>query len=113
MCFMHQANNVRLDHRLGVFELCCALLIPLYAGRVTEELLYGPDSVTLSTAKEVSKAGELAYYLVAKSNQHPAFRQIPIRMRMKLGGEADPTLRSTAEWFERHITHLQETSYKR
>ena len=37
----------------GDFALCCGMLIPLYAARATEEVFYGPQGVTLGTAKEV------------------------------------------------------------
>lgn len=38
----------------GDFELCCGLLVPLYAARATEEVFYGKQGVTLGTAQEVS-----------------------------------------------------------
>lgn len=108
-----QANAVELKKPLGTFELCSGLMTPLYAGRVTEKVVYGPESVTLGTSKEVAKAGDLAYYLVAQSNLHPAFRHIPVVMRMKMGGGDDTTVQGTAEWFEKHTSHLQEVAFNR
>ena len=37
----------------SVFDYMCRLLVPLCAARAAEEVLYGRDSVTLSTASEV------------------------------------------------------------
>ncbi|GMH32625.1 hypothetical protein BSKO_00459 [Bryopsis sp. KO-2023] len=108
-----QVNATDFKRPLGTFEFCCGMLIPLYAGRVTEEVLHGPDSVTLGTAEEIARAGDLAYYLVARSNLHPSFRQMAVKLVMKMGGHEDPTLRSTSEWFEKHCSRLQETAYRR
>lgn len=38
---------------LGTFDYMCRLLVPLCAARAAEEVLYGRDSMTLSTASEV------------------------------------------------------------
>lgn len=38
---------------LGTFDYMCRLLVPLCAARAAEEMLYGRDSMTLSTASEV------------------------------------------------------------
>ena len=37
----------------SVFDYMCRLLVPLCAARAAEEVLYGRDSMTLSTASEV------------------------------------------------------------
>lgn len=108
-----QANAVELEKPVHTFELCTGLMIPLFAGRVTEKVMFGPESVTLGTAKEVAKAGDLAYYLVAQSDFHPAFRHIPVKLRMQMGSQGDTTLKGTAEWFERHTSHIQEVAFNR
>lgn len=69
-----EVNAVKLDRKLSTFEICVGLLIPLYSGRVTEEILFGSESVTLSSSEDISIAGDLAQYLVTQSNLHPAFR---------------------------------------
>ena len=38
-----------------VFDYMCRLLVPLCAARAAEEVLYGRDSMTLSTASEVRR----------------------------------------------------------
>jgi len=38
---------------MGTFDFCCGLLVPLYAARATEVVLYGREGATLSTAQEV------------------------------------------------------------
>lgn len=38
---------------MGTFDFCCGLLVPLYAARATEVVLYGREGATLSTAREV------------------------------------------------------------
>lgn len=56
----------------GSFAFCAALLVPLYMGRATEEVIFGPDSVTLSTSHDISKAGDLAHWLGLHSCINPA-----------------------------------------
>ncbi len=41
---------------LGTFDYLARLLVPLCAARAAEEVLYGPDGTTLSTASEVTKS---------------------------------------------------------
>eukprot|EP00210_Caulerpa_lentillifera_P009379 g8941.t1 len=109
----YETNAVKLDHRLSMFELCAALMVPLFAGRVTEEVLFGPQSVTLSTTDEISVANELAHYFVARSNLHPAFRHVLLRFSTLHGGMFDPTIRDTSYWFERYTSHFIEVSYQK
>jgi ATP-dependent Zn protease len=56
---------------LGDFAQCVQLMVPLYAGRATEEVLYGRQRATLSTAPEIATAGRLARWLVVQSRINP------------------------------------------
>jgi len=38
---------------MGTFDFCCGLLVPLYAARATEVMLFGTEGATLATANEV------------------------------------------------------------
>ena len=38
---------------MSTFDFCCGLLVPLYAARATELILFGREGATLATAKEV------------------------------------------------------------
>lgn len=109
----YEVNAVKLDRRPSMLEVCSALLLPLYAARATEEILFGTSSVTLSSSEDIAAAGDLAHFLVAKSNLHPAFRHIPMKLTGKMGGMDDPTLKHTSHWFERYSAHLQEVAYQR
>ena len=136
----------------SVFDYMCRLLVPLCAARAAEEVLYGRDSMTLSTASEVrqlsaqgrtvsyhqqkhtchqqrtvmfivvctclsatrpppcrvckacsysdhdvrlrcqmSRAADLAQYLVRASTLHPAFQHSSMLYNMEMGGWEDPT----------------------
>ncbi|CAD7700913.1 unnamed protein product [Ostreobium quekettii] len=108
-----KVNAVEVEEPAGTFEFCAGLLCPFYAGRATEEVIFGHSSMTLSTAKEISRAGDLAHYLVAKSNLHPAFRHLAVKLDMRMGGRPDPTLQNTAPWFERHTTQMLNVAYSR
>lgn len=46
-------NAVDITTPMGDYELMCAMLIPMYAARATEEAFYGPRGVTLATAPDV------------------------------------------------------------
>jgi len=46
--------------------------VPLYVGRATEEVLFGRDHATLSTASDISAAGDLAHWLGLHSRVNPA-----------------------------------------
>ena len=48
-----KVNAVQLADPLTTFEMLCGLLVPLYVPRIAEEVLIGPDDVSLSTAHEV------------------------------------------------------------
>ena len=37
----------------STFDFCCGLLVPLYAARATEVVLFGREGATLGTASEV------------------------------------------------------------
>lgn len=56
----------------GDFAFCARLLVPLYAGRATEEVLYGRRQATLATAPEIATAGRLARWLCLHSHINPA-----------------------------------------
>ena len=49
-----QTNAAELSEPLGAFEFCCQLLLPLYAGRVTEEAEFGPGGASLMTSADLS-----------------------------------------------------------
>lgn len=96
---------------LTTFELCCGLLVPLYAARATEEVLFGKQGVTLGTSKEVSRAGDLARYLVVGSSLHPKFRDSPVLYAMRMGGRRDPTTRDLEGMFEPFIKQMLEAAH--
>jgi hypothetical protein len=62
----------------GDFALAASLMVPLYAARATEEVLFGRDRATLSTAPEIATAGQLARWLVVQSRINPALWSVPI-----------------------------------
>jgi len=109
----YEVNSVKLNRHPSMFEAISALLVPLFSARATEEILFGTTSVTLSSSEDIAVAGDLAYFLVAKSNLHPAFRHIPVKMTGIMGGMDDPTLKHTSHWFERYTSHLQEVAYQK
>jgi ATP-dependent Zn protease len=53
------------------FELCARMLVPLYASRAAEVVLYGREGATLMTAPDVAAATRLAIWLAAYSTIHP------------------------------------------
>ena len=53
LAYSQKTNAAVQSEPQGDFELCCGLLIPLYAARATEEVFYGKQGVTLGTAQEV------------------------------------------------------------
>lgn len=61
------------------------------ARRACEEVLFGPQAVSLSTSKEVARAGELARWIVMDSGLHPATRDDLVLVNMQPGGVQDPT----------------------
>ena len=69
-----QSNLVTLKTPLDSFEWCCHLLLPLFAGRVTEEVLYGRGGASLMTSHDLSEASNLAWWLVSRSGLHPVAR---------------------------------------
>lgn len=48
-----KVNAVDLTEPLAPYEMMCGLLVPLYAPRAAEEVLFGRRGVTLQTAREV------------------------------------------------------------
>eukprot|EP00887_Chlorella_sp_A99_P003900 scaffold11.g3900.t1 len=109
-----QINAVKLDRPLTQFELVCALMTPLYAARVAEEVLFGADAASLLTAREVAKAGELARWIVVDSKLHPAFQDMPVLTNMSMGREEDPTTQYwAAPRYDWYIRQLQERAYAR
>lgn len=62
----------------GDFALAAQLMVPLYAARATEEVLFGRERATLSTAPEIAMAGQLARWLVVQSRINPALWSVPI-----------------------------------
>lgn len=68
----------------------------LSCARAAEEVLYGKEGVSLTTSREVSRAAELARYLVVDSKLHPLNRDSPVTANMLLGGEEDPTTEASS-----------------
>lgn len=71
-----QWGKMRVDQ--GDFGMAVQLMVPLYAARATEEVLFGRDRATLSTAPEIAQAGQLARWLVVQSRINPALWSIPV-----------------------------------
>ncbi|DBB13646.1 TPA: hypothetical protein ACH3X3_000668 [Trebouxia sp. C0006] len=111
LAFSPKTNAAVQKEPQGDFALCCGLLIPLYAARATEEVFFGRQGVTLGTAPEVSMAGDMATWLVARSHMHPAFSDLPVMYGMRMGGHDDPTTRNTPGRFEHLILQLQTAAY--
>lgn len=61
----------------------------------------------LNMPVQVSMAGDMATWLVAHSQMHPAFSDLPVMYDMSMGGFEDPTTRNTASRFEALILQLQ------
>ena len=51
-----RVNAVDVSEPLAPYEMMCGLLVPLYAPRAAEEVLFGRRGVTLQTAREVRAA---------------------------------------------------------
>ena len=62
----------------GDFALAVQLMVPLYAARATEEVLFGRERATLSTAPEIAMAGQLARWLLVQSRINPALWSVPV-----------------------------------
>lgn len=58
LAYSKKTNAAVQTEPQGDFELCCGLLIPLYAARATEEVFYGKQGVTLGTAQEVCSSAQ-------------------------------------------------------
>ena len=106
-----QINSVVIDKPLSPFQLACALLTPLYVPRCAEEIIFGPDSISLLTSKEMSRAGELARWIVVDSKLHPRNRDSSVLTNMSMGGEDDPTTAWKHTEYDEDIRLLQETAF--
>lgn len=56
-------------------------------------MLYGREAASLSTSQEVSRAGELARWVVMDSRLHPATRDELVTTNRRPGGRPDPTVK--------------------
>jgi len=108
-----KTNAAPIEKPLSQYELCCALMTPLFVPRCCEELLYGEDGVTLLTSKEISKAGALAKWLVVDSKLHPASRNSLMMTNMFMGDKSDPTTSWEDTEHDSLIMALQEGAYSR
>lgn len=88
-----QTNAAEFTEPIGAFEFCCQLLTPLYAGRVTEEVLYGRGGASLMTSADLGQASTLAWWLLSRSGLHPATRGDPTNFFMAFNDwqQRDPT----------------------
>lgn len=66
-----KVNAVTLEEALAPYEMLCALLVPLYVPRVTEEVLYGRRGVTLQTSQEVLSNSFCLAVIVASHSWPP------------------------------------------
>lgn len=64
--------------QLGDFAFAVQLMVPLYAARATEEVMFGRERATLSTAPEIATAGQLARWLVVQSRINPQLWSLPV-----------------------------------
>ena len=67
----------------------------------------------LGNVLQVSRAGDLADWLVRKSLMHPRLRNENIMYDMKMGGHDDPTTRYSEVKFEHLTIQLQRAAYQR
>jgi hypothetical protein len=70
--FKEPAPHIRLREETGDFSFCVGLVVPMYAARAAEEVVYGRGGTTLSTAADIATAGRLTKYLCAYSDTNPA-----------------------------------------
>jgi len=108
-----RVNDVSIEEPLSAFELCCSLMTPLYVARCCEEIMFGSGNESLLTAKEISKAGELAKWIVIDSKLHPSNRDSPVLTNMAMGGQRDPTTAWQDTRHDEDILELQEGAYRR
>ncbi len=69
--------------------------------------------ISYCACAQMSRAGDLADWLVRKSTLHPAHRDVPVLTDMVMGGWPDPTTRGVAPSFERLTLQLQRAAYAR
>uniref|UniRef100_A0A1D2AAW6 AAA+ ATPase domain-containing protein n=1 Tax=Auxenochlorella protothecoides TaxID=3075 RepID=A0A1D2AAW6_AUXPR len=108
-----RTNAVVIEEEMSAFDVACGLLVPLYAARVAEEEIFGPDGASLSTGRELGLASELARWLVVDSTLHPDYRNTVLRSNMTLGGYPDPTTEWMDELHDDAILALQEAAHER
>lgn len=108
-----KTNALKIDAPLSAYDLCCALMTPLYVPRCCEEMIHGEEGATLLTGKEISKAGALAKWLVIDSKLNPSSRDSPVLNNMNMGGESDPTTAWGDTAHDEEIVTLQKGAYKR
>lgn len=108
-----KTNAAEISQTPSAFELACALLVPLYVARCSEEILLGDQSVTLLTSQEISKAGELARWIVMDSKLHPKYRDDALLRNLQMGGKSDPTTQWLRTQFDKDILDMQEVAYKK
>eukprot|EP00208_Stichococcus_sp_RCC1054_P005895 CAMPEP_0206144500 /NCGR_PEP_ID=MMETSP1473-20131121/24271_1 /ASSEMBLY_ACC=CAM_ASM_001109 /TAXON_ID=1461547 /ORGANISM="Stichococcus sp, Strain RCC1054" /LENGTH=933 /DNA_ID=CAMNT_0053540335 /DNA_START=302 /DNA_END=3104 /DNA_ORIENTATION=- len=99
--FLRQETTDRLRNLVNVrkpdgsmyseFDFACRSLVPLFAARTIEEIIYGKDGISLSTTLAVNKAAKLAYFLVKTTNMYPGLDQSPLVYGLFPGGVKDPT----------------------
>ena len=114
---MEGTNAVpRPQERPTEFEVMRGAMLPLYAPRAFEEVAFGPKGVTLGTAKDLSRAADVALFLVARSGLHPAFRDLPPVDPGVLGakrgdGPTGQELVGANERYETHVAALIDEAY--
>lgn len=106
-----EVNAVKVVDPLTPFQLSCGLLTPLYVARCCEEVLFGQEGVSLVTSREISKAGELARWIVVDSKLHPSTRDTPMMTNMRMGGGRDPTTAWQDTAHDADILALQRGAY--
>lgn len=62
---------------------------------------------------QLSRAGNLAQWLVQYSCLYPVMRDTPIAYGLTMGGRPDPTVAGKTIWFEGPIHNLQKAAYER
>ena len=62
---------------------------------------------------QMSRAGDLAHWLVRKSTLHPAVRRVPLAYNLRMRGLPDPTVKGLEPFFEPLAAQLQRAAYAR
>lgn len=66
-----------------------------------------------SVRAQMSRAGDLAHWLVRKSTLHPAVRRVPLAYNLRMRGIPDPTVKGLEPFFEPLAAQLQRAAYAR